>query len=1090
MEAPFSAKPDYRQITLFDLPEMQIQKISRQEAEATATASSHSRRKNPEQPKNDELEKASRKLFENSGAMDNEQLSFGLPAMTEHHTVRELYEKFQPMVLSHVLADEAYQNAAKNSDPENVAIEGKASVRRAVLAVNEPELLRLYYDFPDFHRRIDKEVLEQAFAALTDTRPMAERGQIEPQNEDSQGITPPPPVLSPESTGAGASEKVKPPTEVPVSPSLVPDVPEYMKLKANHPSSFVSVKVGDYFLLYGEDAKQAATDLGLKTVVQEIPGLGETTVTGTNLGWPHLAKQLQLHGHNVTVGELENGRYRVVKDLNVADFIPLGMKLEQDERIFTIDQVDYAAGRVSLRDDTFGASTGFPIFRNEPVSVVREWVEHQQEKDLAMAARTEEILSAATASYGQSQLDTAKGLITEFCEREYGSEVEFTDLRHIGLAYTTTEDEKHELQVNADLVDYSISYLVDGVQVHQDKYESLTELIEQELSVLDFDSLISVGMDAIPEEPAAPDLTEQPVTREGDTLTIGNGPATHEIDITVSDEEWKQIKEAIPDNTAQNFHITDPDLGAGGQKTKYQNNVAAIRLLKVLEEQGRSATPEEQEVLSRYVGWGGIPQAFDEANEKWASEYAELKTLLTPEEYASARGSTLNAHFTSPTVIEGMYQALEKIGVHPDTVLEPAMGVGNFFGLLPESMQGAALVGVELDSITGRLAKQLYPQASITVDGFERVNLPDNSIDLAVGNVPFGSYKLADPRYDRQNLLIHDYFFVKTMDKVRPGGIVAFITSKGTLDKQDSTVREYLAQRADLLGAVRLPNNAFSRNAGTDVTTDILFLQKRAQPPKQVPDWVHLGQTADGIPINRYFETHPDMVLGTMAWDKSMYGNEWETTCAPLPGAVLADQLGEALSRLSPPDQQLLSQKGAVEVPELLDRMEAADLEARNFSYTEVGGKLYFVENGERIPVEVPATTEKRIRGMIGLRDLTRNLIELQLHGGTDENIKTAQEKLGQAYDAYTAEYGLLNSTGNKRAFEQDASYCLLCSLEVLDEDGNLAHKADMFTKRTINQQVTIDHVDTASEALAVSIGEHARVDLRSGKTHTQHGNY
>ena len=1120
MEAPFSAKPDYRQITLFDLPEMQIQKISRQEAEATATASSHSRRRNPEQPKNDELEKASRKLFENSGAMDNEQLSFGLPAMTEHHTVRELYEKFQPMVLSHVLADEAYQNAAKNSDPENVAIEGKASVRRAVLAVNEPELLRLYYDFPDFHRRMDKEVLEQAFAALTDTRQAAERGQIEPQNRDSQGTTPPPPVLSPESTGAGASEKVKPSTEVPVSPSLVPDVSEYMKLKANHPSSFVSVKVGDYFLLYGEDAKQAATDLDLKTVVQEIPGLGETTVTGTNLGWPHLAKQLQLHGHNVTVGELENGRYRVVKDLNVADFIPLGMKLEQDERIFTIDQVDYAAGRVSLRDDTFGASTGFPIFRNEPVSIVREWVEHQQEKDLATAARTEEILSAATASYGQSQLDTAKGLINEFCKREYGSEVEFTDLRHIGLAYTTTEDEKHELQVNADLVDYSISYLVDGVQVHEDKYETLSDLIDQDLSALDFDNLIRTGMDAIPEEPVAPDLTGQPVTREGDTLTIGNGPATHEVDITVSDEEWEQIKEAIPDQqekqpqvttetevvysgeknrlpfdvvieklhieeperistpAVQNFHITDPNLGAGGQKTKYQNNVAAIRLLKDLEAQGRSATPEEQEVLSRYVGWGGIPQAFDEANEKWASEYAELKTLLTPEEYASARGSTLNAHFTSPTVIEGMYQALEQMGVHPDTVLEPAMGVGNFFGLMPESMQNATLMGVELDSITGRLAKQLYPQANITVDGFERVNLPDNSIDLAVGNVPFGSYKLADPRYDKQNLLIHDYFFVKTLDKVRPGGIVAFITSKGTLDKQDSTVREYLAQRADLLGAVRLPNNAFSRNAGTDVTTDILFLQKRAQPPEQVPDWVHLGQTADGIPINRYFETHPDMVLGTMAWDKSMYGNERETTCAPLPGIELADQLSKVLSNLSPPDQQLLSQKGAVEVPELLERMENADVEARNFSYTEVGGKLYFVENGERVPVEVPATTEKRIRGMIGLRDVTRNLIELQLYGGTDEEIRTAQEKLGKAYDAYTAEYGLLNSAGNKRAFEQDSSYCLLCSLEVLDEDGNLERKADMFTKRTINQQMTIDHVDTASEALAVSIGERARVDL------------
>ena len=1028
METPFFTKPDYRQLTLFDLPEMQIQKISHQEAEAAASASSRSRRRTPEQPKDNKLEAASRKLFEQSGTATNEQLSFDFIA--------------------------------------------------------------------------------------------AGRGQIEPQNGDSQGTIPPPQVPSPEPTGAGASEAVKPSTEAPVSPSLVPDVPEYMKLKADHPGSMVSVRVGDYFLLYGEDAKQVAADLGLKTVVQEIPGLGETTVTGTNLGWPHLAKQLQLHGHNVTIGELENGRYQVIKNLEVADFIPLGMKLEQDGRTFTVDQVDYAAGRVSLRDDTFAAGTGFPIFRSEPVAVVREWVEHQQEKDLAVAARTEEMLVGAAAAYGQSQLDTAKGLISEFCERKYGSEVEFTDLQHIGLACTTTEDEKHILQVDANLVDYAICYLVDGVQVHQDKYETLSDLIDQELSALDFDNLIRTGMDAIPEEPVAPDLTGQPVTREGDTLTIGNGPATHEVDITVSDEEWEQIKEAIPDQqekqpqvttetevvysgeknrlpfdvvieklhieeperistpAVQNFHITDPDLGAGGQKTKYQNNVAAIRLLKDLEAQGRSATPEEQEVLSRYVGWGGIPQAFDETNEKWASEYAELKTLLTPEEYASARGSTLNAHFTSPTVIEGMYQALEQMGVHPDTVLEPAMGVGNFFGLMPESMQNATLMGVELDSITGRLAKQLYPQANITVDGFERVNLPDNSIDLAVGNVPFGSYKLADPRYDKQNLLIHDYFFVKTLDKVRPGGIVAFITSKGTLDKQDSTVREYLAQRADLLGAVRLPNNAFSRNAGTDVTTDILFLQKRAQPPEQVPDWVHLGQTADGIPINRYFETHPDMVLGTMAWDKSMYGNEWETTCAPIPGIELADQLSEALSKLSPPDQQLLSQKGAVEVQELLKRMETADVEARNFSYTEVGGKLYFVEDGERIPVEVPATTEKRIRGMIGLRGVTRNLIELQLYGGTDEEIRTAQEKLGKAYDAYTAEYGLLNSTGNKRAFEQDSSYCLLCSLEILDEDGNLERKADMFTKRTINQQVTIDHVDTASEALAVSIGERARVDL------------
>ena len=733
IDAPFSAKPDYRQLTLFDLPEMQVQKISRQEAEA---ASSRSRRRKPEQPKDNKLETASRKLFEQSGTAANEQLSFDLSAMTEPRSVRELYGEFQPMVLSRVLADEAYQNAVKNSDPENVAIEGKAAVRRAVLAVNEPDLLRLYYDFPDFHRRMDKEVLEQAAAALTGTRQAAERGQIEPQNGGSQGTTPPPPVPSPEPTGAGASEAVKPSTEAPVSPSFVPDVPEYMKLKADHPGSFVSVKVGDYFLLYGEDAKQAAADLGLKTVVQEIPGLGKTTVTGTNLGWPHLAKQLQLHGHNVTIGEWENGQYRIVKNLDVADFIPLRMKLEQENRIYTIDQVDYAAGRVSLRDDTFGVRTGFPIFRDEPVSIVREWVERQQEKDLAAAARTEEMLSEA---YEQSQLDTAKRLITEFCEYEYGSEVDFTDLRHIGLACTTTDNEQHILQVEADLVEPSISYLLDGELVHRDKYQNLSELILKELVTLDFDHLIRTGLDAAQRDPAAiqedvkpyhrysvieasstdsyvpdggrfaifdeetwdyyydenswakvfpdaesaaqfikelekadaekqqPDLTGQPITREGDTLTVGNGPATHEVDITVSDEEWERIKETIPDQTgkapaSQNFHITDPDLGAGGQKSKYQNNVAAIRLLKDMEAQGRSATPEEQEILSRYVGWGGIPQAFDEANEKWASEYAELKALLTPEEYASARSSTLNAHFTSPTVIEGMYQALEKNG--------------------------------------------------------------------------------------------------------------------------------------------------------------------------------------------------------------------------------------------------------------------------------------------------------------------------------------------------------------------------------------------------------------------------------------------
>ena len=1111
---PFSTAPAFRQITLFDLPEIQIQKISHQEAESAAPASSHSRRpqKKAKAP-DDRLESASRKLFEKAGAVGNEQLSLDLHSMTDHRSVQELFEEYQPMVLSRVLADKAYQNAARNSDPENVAIEGKAAVQRAVLAVNEPELLRLYYDFPEFHRRLHKEVLEQAGAALA-----VQGGQLERQNEADKGIIQPQEVEAAGSPGAGASEGAKLSTNTLEEIPLAPAVPEYMRLKADYPESLVGVKVGGHFLFYGGDAEKAAAALGLKAVVREIPGLGKTSVTGSALGWPHLAKQLQLHGHSVAFGEWKTGQDEVVKSPDVADFIPTGMKLEENGRFFTVEQVNYATGKVSLRDDTFAHGTGFPIFRTESVAFVREWVEAQQDKDLAVAARLDEMLTAATAAHQQSQLDTAKGLIADFCEKEYGSEVEFTDLRHIGLACTTTEDEAHLIQVDADLVDYSICYLVDGVQVHQDKYESLSDLIEQELSALDFDSLISAGLDYVP-EPEQPDLSGHSIIRQGDTVTIGNGPVSHEVDITVSGEEWRQIQEVIPDQAekqpqvtpettafysgeknhlpydvvietlhieepehapapaAHNFHITDPDLGAGGQKTKYQNNVAAIRLLKDLESQGRAATPEEQAVLSRYVGWGGIPQAFDEANEKWAVEYKELKGLLTPEEYASARGSTLNAHYTSPTVIQGIYQALNDMGVHPDTILEPAMGVGNFFGLLPESMQDAALVGVELDSITGRLAKQLYPQARILVDGFERVNLPDNSIDLAVSNVPFGNYRLADPRYNQQNFLIHDYFFAKSLDKVRPGGIVAFITSTGTLDKKDPAVREYLAQRADLLGAVRLPNNAFSRNAGTDVTTDILFLQKRTEPPEQIPEWVGLGQTTDGIPVNRYFEQHPEMVLGTMAWDKSMYGDERDTACIPIPDARLEEQLAGALKHLEKPDIGLLQKDSPVAAADLLDKLEA-DPSARNFSYAEIGGKLYFLENGDKIAVDVPLTTAGRIRGMIGLREITRSLIELQLHDGTDTEIKQAQAKLNAAYDAFTAEYGLLNSTGNKRAFEQDSSYCLLCSLEVLDEDGNLERKADMFSKRTINQQITIDHVDTASEALAVSIGERACVDL------------
>ena len=526
---------------------------------------------------------------------------------------------------------------------------------------------------------------------------------------------------------------------------------------------------------------------------------------------------------------------------------------------------------------------------------------------------------------------------------------------------------------------------------------------------------------------------------------------------------------------AQNFHITDDHLGEGGQKTKYANNVAAIRTLKAIEAENRHATPEEQEILSRYVGWGGIPQAFDPGNASWDSEFTELAELLTDEEYELARASTLNAHYTSPTVIKAMYQALEQMGFRTGNILEPSCGVGNFFGMLPDSMQNSKLYGVELDSITGRIAQQLYPQAQISVTGFEKTDRRD-FFDVAVGNVPFGSYKLADKRFDKHNFLIHDYFFAKALDQVRPGGVIAFITSKGTMDKQSDEVRKYIAQRADLLGAIRLPNNAFKANAGTEVTSDIIFLQKREQPLDIEPEWVHLSQTEDGIPINSYFADHPEMVLGRMAWDDSMYGNQKETACLPLEGADLSQQLAQAV-------QHITGEYHAVEMPDLeegekIQESIPATPDVKNYSYTVVDGKVYYRENSIMVRPEMNATAQERIKGMVKLRDCVHRLMDAQLDEYSDDAIHALQAELNQLYDAYTEKYGLINSRANSQVFRADSSYYLLCSLEILNENGELDRKADMFTKRTIRQQHTVDHVDTAVEALAVSIAEKAHVDV------------
>ena len=545
----------------------------------------------------------------------------------------------------------------------------------------------------------------------------------------------------------------------------------------------------------------------------------------------------------------------------------------------------------------------------------------------------------------------------------------------------------------------------------------------------------------------------------------------HNLVIDLTGQETER-KEAEP-YKAQNFRITDDHLGEGGAKTKYAFNIAAIQTLKQIEAEGRQARPDEQEILSRYVGWGGLPQAFDAENASWQKEYQQLKSLLTDEEYAAARGSTLNAHYTSPTVIKAMYDALGKMGFQSGNILEPSCGVGNFFGCLPETMQGSKLYGVELDSITGRIAQQLYPDAKIEITGFEKTNRKD-FFDVAVGNVPFGNYKVADRAFDKYGFLIHDYFLAKTLEQVRPGGVIAFITSKGTMDKASPDVRRYIAQRAELLGAIRLPNNAFKANAGTEVTSDILFLQKREHPIDIEPDWIHLGQTADGVPINSYFVDHPDMMLGRMQWDKSMYGNEKETTCEPIPGADLAQQLHAAVRNID--GKYIRIEISEMDINE--GRTIPADPDVRNFSYALVNGQVYYRENSVMTRPVLNQTTQERIKGMIELRDCVRKLIDLQLTDGSDAEIRAQQAELGRLYDAFSAEYGIINGKANGRAFEGDSSYYLLCSLEILDEDRKLKCKADIFSKRTIRRRKPVTQVDTASEALAVSIGERAKVDL------------
>ena len=563
-------------------------------------------------------------------------------------------------------------------------------------------------------------------------------------------------------------------------------------------------------------------------------------------------------------------------------------------------------------------------------------------------------------------------------------------------------------------------------------------------------------------------LDEHPVSIQvnGQWQTFPNAKAAEEA----SYEEYK----ANLRRNAQNFRITDEHLGEGGPKAKFQANINAIRLLKELEVAGQQASPEQQEVLSRYVGWGGLSDAFDPEKPAWALEYAQLKELLTPEEYAAARSSTLNAHYTSPTVIQAIYEAVDRMGFETGNILEPSMGVGNFFGMLPEKMRNSRLYGVELDPVSGRIAKQLYPKADITVGGFETTDRRD-FFDLAIGNVPFGQYQVNDKAYNKLNFSIHNYFFAKALDQVRPGGVVAFVTSRYTMDAKDSTVRRYLAQRAELLGAIRLPNDAFKKNAGAEVVSDIIFLQKRDRPLDIVPEWTQTGQTEDGFAINRYFIDHPEMVLGRQEPVSTAHGMDY--TVNPIEGLELSDQLHDAVKYIHGTYQE-------AELPELgegeaIDTSIPADPNVKNYSYAIVDGQVYYRENSRMVRPDLNATAEARVKGLVGLRDCVQELIDLQMDAAVpDSTITQKQAELNSLYDSFSAKYGLINDRANRLAYADDSSYYLLCALEVIDEDGKLERKADMFTKRTIKPHQAVAVVDTASEALAVSISEKACVDM------------
>ena len=1071
-------------------------------------------------------------------------------AVQPQPTVAELFEQYKLTVGNTLVEDDAFLNACRNSDRQNAYLEGAAAIRRIVTESGDLQLTRLYFDMPAFHNRLHQELLDELYPTLATT------------------VTPSPYKVTQEDIDAALQSWNG---RIESKHAVV----RYMKAHARDrdTAAWLAAEYG-----VGDSSKPLQISVGNSEPV--------------TLSWAKVQRRIaQLIQSDNFYTEQEQDNFDNIDPIAIREALAergiVGGRIVDAEanrnspfiRQVMADVERIAAQEAQERTAQQEEPALDPADRFHVVSLDRGfrtlyavWDDETHGYYVDADGVTEEFTSEWQAEayrlelQGQAEqalMERAKGLISDFCRSEYGSEADFSDPTKVGVAYTTVTDDEIPIQVNIDLVNYRLERYLDDEHLETRQYGSLQELITNELENLDFSDLIHVSdedvdqhrwhepEEAVTETPeAAPSPQPFPYS-VGDTVYLEYGkPYIIEsigiFDITLSDptlfypisraesresfarlmERYPQPEKTAAENTAvpekepnhtyteetvaiypgdknnlpydveirtlrfdepehdppaplppaENFRILDDDLGTGGAKAKFRANMAAINLLKELEFEGAQASSEQQEVLSRYVGWGGLADAFDESRESWKGEFVELYTALSPEEYAAARASTLNAHYTSPTVIKAIYEAVGNMGFQIGNILEPAMGVGNFFGLLPQEMQGSRLYGVELDSITGRIAKQLYPKADITVAGFETTDRRD-FFDLAIGNVPFGQYQVNDRAYNKLGFSIHDYFFAKTLDQVRPGGVIAFVTSRYTMDKQSPEVRKYIAQRAELLGAIRLPNNAFKANAGTEVVSDIIFLQKRDRPIDIEPEWVHLGENEDGFAINQYFIDNPEMVLGRQTSESTQYGRQ-DFTVEPYEDLDLATQLRYAIQNIG----------GKYEAAELPDPGEnetiqdtiPADPNVKNYSYAVVDGEVYYRENSVMVKPNLNATAKERVKGMAELRDCVHRLIDLQMWESDDISIRAEQQRLNRLYDRFTEKYGLINSRGNALAFADDSSYYLLCSLEMLDDEDKtkLKGKADMFTKRTIRQRQSVTSVDTAAEALALSIGEKARVDM------------